>query len=428
MRKIKNIDLDELISKGFLDEANAQKIWLYYQKDQAKDTNRLQMVFAVLGASLVGLGIMLIVAHNWDNFSRLTKTVLAFIPLIIGQIACAYALFNKKAAPAWRESTSVFLVFAVGACIGMVSQIYNLEGALSSFLLTWALLVLPLIYIMQSSITSLLYIVGITAYATNHGYGENNESYFYWLLLASILPYFYRLYQNAMNQNAFNVHSWAIALSVLICLGLWSYNAPVLMWVAYVSLLAFYFLLGSQPFFYNKKGINNPWRIIGLFGTIFLFLIFTFRPFWADVVQDKVDWSQVPVSQEFWVALALTIASVALMIKLKPLDNFRILTPLPFGFLIFLILFFLGYNAPSASMFLSNLFVLSIGIFYVWQGNDINNLGLLNLGLLTLSALIACRFFDTEMSFVVRGILFVFVGICFFIANYQLIKRRKGIS
>ena len=86
------------------------------------------------------------------------------------------------------------------------------------------------------------------------------------------------------------------------------------------------------------------------------------------------------------------------------------------------------YNYPIIGMILSNLFVLAIGVFYIYRGNELNRLGILNLGMLTLSILIICRFFDLELSFVTRGILFVLVGIGFFVTNYQLIKRRERLA
>jgi hypothetical protein len=52
-------------------------------------------------------------------------------------------------------------------------------------------------------------------------------------------------------------------------------------------------------------------------------------------------------------------------------------------------------------------------------------LSLLNYGLLILTALIICRFFDLDMSFVARGLLFVLVGAGFFAANIWMVKKRK---
>ena len=116
MRKLQNIDLDDLVAAGIIDETTATAILAYQAKKKNTAPNRLGLVLSVLGAGLIGLGIMLIIAHNWDNFSRLVKTFLAFIPMIIGQAVCGYTLYRKKENKTWRESSAVFLFFAVGAC------------------------------------------------------------------------------------------------------------------------------------------------------------------------------------------------------------------------------------------------------------------------------------------------------------------------
>jgi hypothetical protein len=74
---------------------------------------------------------------------------------------------------------------------------------------------------------------------------------------------------------------------------------------------------------------------------------------------------------------------------------------------------------------LTNFFVLAIGILTIREGAKQNHLGILNYGLLIITALVICRFFDTDLSFILRGILFMLVGAGFFAANYWMMKKRK---
>jgi uncharacterized membrane protein len=138
-------DIPELLKAGVITKETADSIQDYYQTKSGSSANRLFIVFGILGAILVGLGIILIIAHNWDELSRTTKTLFAFLPLLIGQVLCGFALIKKQNSIAWRESGTAFLFFSVGASISLVSQIYNIPGDLSSFLLTWMLLCFPLI-------------------------------------------------------------------------------------------------------------------------------------------------------------------------------------------------------------------------------------------------------------------------------------------
>jgi hypothetical protein len=92
---------------------------------------------------------------------------------------------------------------------------------------------------------------------------------------------------------------------------------------------------------------------------------------------------------------------------------------------VFILLFFLGVFEPQLAQWLTNVLVLSIAFITTWRGAQQDNIVILNYGLLIMTALIICRFFDTDVSFVIRGILFMATGVSFFAANYWIIKKRK---
>jgi len=97
-------DIPELVKAGVISAETADKIRAFYQEKEGQSNHRLFIVFGILGAILVGLGMVLIIAHNWDELSRMTKTGLAFLPLLLGQGLCGYALLSKQESVAWRES------------------------------------------------------------------------------------------------------------------------------------------------------------------------------------------------------------------------------------------------------------------------------------------------------------------------------------
>ena len=160
-------DLPELIEGGIITNEIAESISLYYEKKKADQGGVLQVVLAVLGAILVGLGILFILAHSWDEMSVLVKTILAFTPLVVAQGLAVYVILKKSGDKMWQESVGVFLYISVAISISLVSHIYNISGNLSSFMLIWMLLSLPVVYILDSSMVSLLYIGGITVFALN---------------------------------------------------------------------------------------------------------------------------------------------------------------------------------------------------------------------------------------------------------------------
>lgn len=417
------VNLEELVAQEIIDSTTADKIIAYYQTKSATAPNRILLVFGILGAILIGLGIILIVAHNWDNFPRAIKNILAFLPLLTGQAICAYTLLKKSNDIVWQESSAVFLVFAIGVCIATISQTYHIQGDLGSFLLTWLLLGLPLIYTMNSSATSLLYIGGVVWYTFESGFDGDHQPWYCWGLLVLALPHYYWLWRNKYNSNFFHFHSWIIAISCLILLATWGKSGEKWLSIAYVSLLAIYFLIGKL-FLAQQKIAHNPYLSIGAIGTIGFFLFFSFMNNWTSFITKNWSLATAPQQREFWVAILLALIATGLAFRFFQFK--RSWSPLALGFLLFFLLFLIAFQQALLATILSNFYVLAVGVFYIFEGNRSNSLSQLNLGLLTLFILIFARFLDIDLSFITRGILFILMGIGFFWANYRLVKMNQS--
>src|SRR5574339_135276 len=308
-------DIPDLLSAGIISQETADKIHNYYASKRKNSANRIFIVFGIFGAILVGLGIILLVAHNWDDLSRTTKSFFAFLPLVLGQILCGFVLIKKNDRVIWRESASAFLFFAVGACLSLITQIYNIPGNLSSFLLTWMLLCLPLIYIMRSSITSLLYLIGVTYYACEGGYWSypSSESYLYWLLFLAALPHYYFLYKEKPESNFMIFHNWIVPVSLMVSLGTVAKNAEDLMYIAYFSLFGLFCLIGSSRFFQRQKLRNNGYKILGSLSTVVLLLILSFDWFWSDLRTREFSFNELLSSPEFFASAAISLTGFIIL-------------------------------------------------------------------------------------------------------------------
>ncbi len=421
---LSNKEIQELIDNQIVSEETAKRITQYYQNKTPQNSNKLYAIFGVLGAVLIGMGIILLVAHNWDNLPKGIKTLLAFVPMSIGQIAGIYTLLKKQDNVAWREGSAVFIFFGLATAIALISQIYHIPGNINAFLLTWMLLTLPLIYTLSSSLTSLFYVIGITYYGVSIGYWKypNELPYYFWLLLAGILPYYYRLYKEQPKSNFITFHHWLIALSVVITLGTLSKNFEEFMFVPYVFLFGIYTLLGNSSYFKNQSLRNNAYLVIGSVGSIILLLMLSYREYWDDLKTNS--FQNLMFAPELYVGILLFIIAILLIFKQYMEKTLDFLKPLNYVFLFFIPIFILGLYTNYAVV-LINLLVLGIGLIIVWNGIIREHLGILNFGLLIVTNLVACRFFDTNLSFVLRGLLFIGVGFGFFAANYWLIKKKK---
>lgn len=419
-------DIADLLSAGIIDQDTAERIEQYYLTKAGPPQNKLVIVFGILGSLLIGMGIVLILAHNWDQLSRTVKTVFAFIPLLAGQAVCGYTLLRQRESTAWREAGSTFLIFAIGACIALISQIYNIEGSLGAFLLTWAILTLPVVYVMNSSVASLLYLAGITWYACEISYWGNHtqESYTYWGLLLLIIPHYYHLYKQGRESNFFTFHNWFIPLSVITTLGTVATGIAELMFIAYMSLFGLFYLIGNTPVLRDQKIRNNGYLALGSLGTVSLLLGLSFDWFWNDLRTREFTPGEWLYTPEFFAAIILSVAAAALLVYQKKNQSPISLKPVEPVFLLFICAFFIGLTSSYVTV-LINLLVMAIGIMTIREGALRNHFGILNYGLLIVTVLIFCRFFDTELSFVTRGILFMTVGAGFFYANYRMVKKKR---
>jgi len=416
-------ELQELLKANVITEETAQKIKEYYTKDGDESQNKLFTIFGILGAILSGLGIILILAHNWDDLSKTAKSIISFLPLLIGQLFCGYTILKKPENTVWRESSSVFLFFGVGSSISLIAQVYNISGDLNSFLITWMLLSLPLVYLLRSSVVSLLYIIGITYYCCNSNYFTypSEHTYLFWLLLLGIIPHYYSLIKTTQKSNFTLFHNWLIAISLIICLGSIGDENEKSLYLTYVCLFSIYYFVGKSSFFINQKLKFNSFHFFGKLGILFIFTIYTFKSFWKYFHKNNLHEASLFNSAEFIVASALTIVVAFLFYKKNNQTTFKEFALIEILFLINIPLLFLGESAAIVA----NAIVLALGILEIKRGNQLNNLRILNFGLLIITILITCRFFDTDFSFIIRGVLFISLGLSFFLTNYLMLKKRN---
>lgn len=427
-------ELQELVAANIISQETADNIERYYRSRTQPITNRFAIVLSILGALLVGLGIVLVVAHNWDELSRTLKTIFAFLPMLIGQALCLYTLLKQKESFAWRESSALILFFGVGSCIALISQIYHIGGELEDFVLTWMLLAIPMLYVMPSYITGLLYIAGITWYACLVGYFDSPEQmpYLYPPLLLLVAPAYIQLLRDKKESNIFVLYNWFIAISLPCVLGTFisDNDDSTRGLIAYLTLFCIYYVLGTSNLFREKRLFANPYLVGGLLGILPVLL------YWTNYFAWHVWPEDLRTSTVFmYITIALLCCLLVAMIMRYRRRGWEGLSPVEFSAYVLLIAATLtikpvpshAYNDMPGIIIL-NLWVLVLGIYYVRKGSLQQHFGILNLGLLIIATLAVERFFDERISFVWRGLLFLVAGIGFFAANYMLIKKKKSLA
>lgn len=413
--------LPELVDKGVLPEEAAERLREYYGPEHSGFRRwTLLMVFSLIGSVLLGLGVILILGHNWDRFDHLTRLLISLGLLLAAQTAAAYALWRKSGSRAWMEGTSVLLMLSVGASMAIVGQTYHLADDFKNFVLVWMLLSLPLVYLMNGKAVAGMYLVGVLAWMQSVQY-LGQIKYAAWLLMALVLPYYWRMIKTKRYANSTVVLSWLLILCLYGCFGMtWDKQ----LWeLFYVLLFSITYFIGVLWFGSVEQNWQNPFRMIGLMGNVGMayFLSFRFSWVWRDKTLPTVS------SGEYLALVCFVVLAAALCVLLKKRKRFlqSLIGGLP------VVMVAAGYLLRSADQSgiyaatLMSFYLLAWSIGIVWKGVTETRFGVLNLGMLMLTALILLRFFDSNYSFVIRGVVFILLGISFLAAN-GIIARRKG--
>ena len=207
---------------NFLSAQQAEQILAFERARGNRFFWRAAFIFAGL---LIGLGICLIVASNWDALGAFAKLFGDFLLLGGFSYAVYWSICQKH--NGLKELFIIVSFLLVGASIGLIGQVFQLDGGWKSFAVFWA--ILGLVYVWNSRVL----FVGMT----------------WWLLfLSGVLKG--RWFEEVLNYLSKHLDGTAIALIA----GLWllSYAGQkvnekweihtrlaaafekVMMWLAYV--------------------------------------------------------------------------------------------------------------------------------------------------------------------------------------------------
>jgi|GEM_PF-1447914 len=135
--------LDRWRTAGIIDEATSQRI-----SDFEKRNSKPDGIFYVtgLGAISIALGILALVASNWQGIPASLKIVALFVMCAL----VSYFILRQKlkSAPSVWVLDSLILIYSglVIAGIGLIGQVFQMRGSVSSPLIAWAIAITPLVF------------------------------------------------------------------------------------------------------------------------------------------------------------------------------------------------------------------------------------------------------------------------------------------
>ncbi|OGW79747.1 MAG: hypothetical protein A3G33_01710 [Omnitrophica bacterium RIFCSPLOWO2_12_FULL_44_17] len=170
---------------------------------KAKDPKSLIKTILTIGAVLIGLGIILFIASNWQRFPNSMKIIGSTVSTL-AFLHAGYYVREKSFGPK-HLTNALFLIsiFSIGSTIALISQIYHVEADSYILPLIWGFLALPVFFFLDYFpaiyIASGLWLLANVLYQSLIG----TAPWFYpLLLLGFLLPYSAR----KKDENFFNVN------------------------------------------------------------------------------------------------------------------------------------------------------------------------------------------------------------------------------
>ena len=114
-------------------------------KKPVHDENYWMMVLLYFASFLVGLGIVALVAANWQQIPNVAKMCGALVLMVINAGAIWWTIKADK--PILKQVLCVVYAFLIMAVIGLIGQIFQLRSDVAKGCLTWSVLSWPLFLI-----------------------------------------------------------------------------------------------------------------------------------------------------------------------------------------------------------------------------------------------------------------------------------------
>ena len=432
-------ELPALVASGTLTAENARALEEYYKSSANASRNVGFVLLAALGSALVAAGIILLVAHNWDEFSRPVRSVVAFLPLIAAQCLSGFVLSRRDESQAWRETAAIFNVAAIGTAISLVSQTYQITGSLSGFICVWMLLSIPLVYLLRTTLGAITYLVGATVWLFVHEkWGRTMNPALFWLLLLLVVPYFVAAYRR--DRGSGETTALAIVLAAAAAIGLSftaGYTNANLGTLAFAGFFATAYICGIEFFPRAESDRLHPLALLAGVAIGVMTIVLTFEEMWRH--RTTPTWP-VEAGQALGVAIELGFPIVAIALAvwsfLRRSVHFSVLAAA------FPIVAGAGWlvsglcerpagrwgstRCDFAASILLDVYALALGVELIVRGLRAGSSARANFGLLIIAALAIARFFDSDLTFVTRAVGFIVIGLGFIFANLVLFKKRAA--
>lgn len=358
--------------------------------DEKTAPGKLITTISIMGALLIGIGVILFVASNWSQIPRWGKLSMIFTSMFLSYGLGYYVRYEKGNYP--RVGAAIILLGSIifGAGIFLIAQIYHITVHYPNGVLLWSVGIFPLAYLVRFKTILSLAIMALLV----------------WLGMEASFR---------LSGFSFGMH---LAFVTLYCM------AGLVLWM--VGLMH----KGIEPL----RRISSPYTILGLVLTFSGSYILTF-----DVFREAMGSRELLV---FYLPMAgIFLCALIIYALTKPAERAWAAESLSLV-LIMVILLYLslsctgfphayrahgGGGVPFVMRSVSNLIFAAGIIGIIFLGYTRKSIAYINVGLLFFVLLIVARYFDFFWKLLPRSLFFIAGGLILMLGGIILERKRRQI-
>jgi len=410
-------------AEGLVDDALAQRLLARYATGAERNWGRV--VFSAIGAALVGLGVILFFAYNWQALPKFAKLALVIGALALSHVSALWAARRTGTARGLVEGLHVLGTMLFGAGIWLVAQIYHIDEHYPNAFLVWSVAALAMAWAMPSIVQATLALFLVAFWAGVEAFDFRTPIHGAPLIVVlGILPLAW------WRRSPSLVFTGLVVLFVVTAFAVAGIHAKAvvpLLFLAAAAALVAGLAAGGTAF----PSAGGPLRAVGLLVVVGCSYLLGFKDL-AGLLRN-VDFSKPGIAVYFVVAGVALAGAIALLARLRAehWDRYGVwqLGLLAVGTITVVASLFLPFarSANWITVIVFNALALGYAALLILEGSEHLRPKLVGLGCLLFAMVAIGRYADLFTSLLARSAVFVAVGVVLFlVGNFYARSRRRA--
>ena len=430
--------------EGLVDAVTAGRLRERYEAAASSAISWGRVIFGSLGSTLVGLGIIALLAANWGGLPRDVRAALAFTPLTLCIAFYACGRCRNWNSRVFLEPLGILWGLSAAAGIALISQTYHMPGELEDFLFAWMLLLVPVMYATASMAVVAGYFIGLLVWVSLAKF-SGGVGLFFWPMALLAVPVISDVRREPGSGIRANLMLWSAALCSTGALGVTlEKSLPGLWMIIYSAAFSTLFLLGMRA---RQSGCTlwqNPLRTLGGCGLGVVLYLLMFEWPWQEIGprywREETSFHAWAAGFDFCLAVVLPVVAALLLVRaargsaklsLRGAQVTPVCVTCAWGaapFVTAAAYVVASYSErESMAALMMMIYLLMLGLATLGTGLAARRLSVVNAGTVILLGVILGKFFSSDVSFTVKGVSFIVCG-CLFLGMNLWVSRRLSTN